>query len=133
MAVLAASRVADVAVRRPDLHGCDTTVGELRALFLDDHMHMALLVDGRRLVATVERRDLRPELPDDLPAHAVGALRGRTVAHDASAAALLRFMQRTNRRRLAVIDRDGALLGLLCLKSSGGGFCSDEDVLNRRS
>ena len=132
MVVLAAAMVADVAVRRPAVHGCGTTVGELRTLFLDDHMHMALLVDGARLVATVERSDLRPGLPGDLPAHAFGTLRGRTVRPEASAAGLLRRMQRSGRRRLAVTDGDGALLGLLCLNSSGRGFCTDDDVTSRR-
>jgi hypothetical protein len=133
MAVFSGALVADVAVRRPDLHGCGTTVGELRTLFLDDHMLMALLVDGPRLVATVERGDLHPELPDDLPAHTVGTLGGRTVPPDASAATLLRFMRTTNRRRLAVTDANGVLLGLLCVRSTGRGFCSDDDVANRRS
>jgi hypothetical protein len=34
-------------------------------------------------------------------------------------------------RRLAVIDHDGTLLGLMCLKRSRTGFCSDEDVASR--
>ena len=133
MAVLSATLVADVAVLRPDVHGCGTTVDELRRLFLDDHIHMALLVDGARLVATVERCDLHPGLPGDLPAYAVGTLRGRTVPPDASAAALLLSMRRANQRRVAVTDADGALFGLLCLKSNGRGFCSDDDVATRRS
>lgn len=34
-------------------------------------------------------------------------------------------------RRLAVIDDHGMLLGLLCLKRTGLGFCSDTDVQAR--
>jgi hypothetical protein len=34
-------------------------------------------------------------------------------------------------RRLAVVGAEGELLGLLCLKRSGSGFCSDEDVAAR--
>jgi hypothetical protein len=34
-------------------------------------------------------------------------------------------------RRRAVIDADGRLLGLLCLKSRLTGFCSDSDVAAR--
>lgn len=132
MAVVTAVPVTGVAVTRPDVLGPETTVGELRTLFLDDHMHMALLVDGARLVATVERRDLRPGLPDDLPAHAVGTLRGRTVPPDASAVALLDWMRQSRRRRLAVTDGHGTLLGLVCLKANGRGFCSDDDVTSRR-
>jgi hypothetical protein len=35
-------------------------------------------------------------------------------------------------RRLAVVDGQGSLLGLLCLKRHLGGFCSDADVAARR-
>jgi len=41
-------------------------------------------------------------------------------------------MQRTGRRRLAVVDGEGRLVGLLCLKASGSGFCSNEDVASRK-
>jgi hypothetical protein len=41
------------------------------------------------------------------------------------------MMRRAGRRRLAVTSEDGRLLGLLCLKASGRGFCSDEDVAAR--
>ena len=34
-------------------------------------------------------------------------------------------------RRLAVVDPQGRLLGLLCLKRSRRGFCSAEDVAER--
>lgn len=34
-------------------------------------------------------------------------------------------------RRLAVVDHDGTLLGLMCLKRTRTGFCSDEDVASR--
>jgi hypothetical protein len=37
----------------------------------------------------------------------------------------------TGQRRLAVVDRAGTLLGLLCLKRTGDGFCSDRDVASR--
>ena len=132
MAVLVTCMAAEAAVRKPDVHGCETTIGEVRKLFLDDHIHMALLVDGARLVATVERGDLHPGLTDDLPAQGVGTLRGRTVSPDAPAAALLGRMRRARRRRLAVTDADGILVGLLCLTSSGRGFCTDEGIARRR-
>ena len=37
----------------------------------------------------------------------------------------------TGRRRAAVTGADGRLLGLLCLKVSRTGFCSDQDVRAR--
>jgi hypothetical protein len=40
-------------------------------------------------------------------------------------------MTTTGQRRTAVISADGRLLGLLCLKARGTGFCSDGDVRAR--
>jgi hypothetical protein len=40
-------------------------------------------------------------------------------------------MTATGRRRAAVTSADGRLLGLLCLKVSQTGFCSDQDVRAR--
>jgi CBS domain-containing protein len=125
-------QLLDVTVSTPTLHGRDATVGELRSFFGDDHVHLALLVDGRRLVTAVERRDLDASLPDDLPAHDVGRLAGRIVGAGAAVDATLRRMQQQGRRRLAVVDAEGDLVGLLCLKASGDGFCTDDGIALRR-
>jgi CBS-domain-containing membrane protein len=124
-------RVANVTVTCPMLHEGDATVGELRAFFRDDHVHMALLVDNGRLVGAVERADLR-ELPDELPARLAGSLEGRVVSPDTPAHSALLAMREAGRRRLAAVDPDGRLLGLLCLKAAGNGFCSDGGIANRR-
>jgi predicted transcriptional regulator len=132
MAVDPDTGIADLVVTSPTVHGPGATVGELRALFLDEHMHMALLVEQGRLIAAVERDDLRPELADDMAARCLGTIRGRTVHAEASIADALATMQESGRRRLAVTDSQGTLVGLLCLKESGRGFCSDEGVASRR-
>jgi hypothetical protein len=92
---------------------------------------MALIVDGGRLITAVERGDLAPELPDDLPAREVGTLTGRLVSLDSSAPDAFTSMLAGGRRRFAVTDETGALAGLLCLKKSSRGFCSDGDVAQR--
>lgn len=124
--------VADALVRHPKVCDAETRVGEIRSLFEDDHVHAALLVfpDGR-LRAVVDRADLTPALPDSLPAHRVGALEGRLVAKNADLEQTLNAMRTIGRRRLAVVE-DGYLVGLLCLKRTGLGFCSDADVDARR-
>jgi CBS domain-containing protein len=129
---LAGVRVTQAMVTRPTVYGPATTVGELRACFRDDHVHMALLVDAGKLVAAVDRADLGPHLSDDSRARFVTPLRGRTVGPDASLADALETMRQTRRRRLAVVDEDGTLLGLLCLKATGLGFCSDDAIAQRR-
>jgi hypothetical protein len=49
----------------------------------------------------------------------------------ASLADVRQAMTATGRRRAAVTSADGRLLGLLCLKVSQTGFCSDQDVRAR--
>lgn len=49
----------------------------------------------------------------------------------ASVADVRQKMIATGRRRVAVTSADGRLLGLLCLKASRAGFCSDADVRAR--
>ena len=124
--------VADVAVTSPEVHEPHTTVGELEQFFADDHVHLALIVDGHRLVAAVERCDLDAVADPDLQARFLGRRRGRVIASDAPAVEALGAMRASGRRRLAVIDGNGLLVGLLCLKARGNGFCSDADVASRK-
>jgi len=124
--------VVDVVVRLPKTLSPYTTVAEARrALDEDDHIHMLLITRAGRLLGTLVR--------DDLPASADGAsialdyavIRGRTIAPGTSAEqARLQLSSRGERRR-AVVDHEGRLLGLLCLKRSHTGFCSDDDVQSR--
>jgi CBS domain-containing protein len=118
-------------VTRPAVHPPSTTVAEIRAFFEDDHMHIALLVDRGRVVGTIERADLGAAANDLTPARNVAALHGRMIGPDVALADAMSMMKRTGRRRLAVTTDGSALLGLLCLKASGRGFCSDDDVAAR--
>ena len=124
-------RVADAMVTCPKTHGPETTVEAIRALFEDDHVHMALIVaTSGRLVTTIERPDLAAA-PHSDQVGAVGALAGRTVSASADLAAATEILLRDGRRRLAVVDDGGGLLGLLCLKRDRTGFCSDEGIRRR--
>jgi len=58
-------------------------------------------------------------------------LAGRTVGPHAELDTTRQWMRSRQRRRLAVVDDDARLLGLLCLKRSGQGFCTDAGVLER--
>ena len=132
MSATAATALAtDVMVRAPKVHGCSLTVGELRAAFADDHVHMVLLVDGGRLVGTLVPEDAPESSAPHDPALPLARLAGRTVAPTVQADVLRAEMVATGVRRLAVVDGDGTLLGLLCLKRHLEGFCSDADVASR--
>jgi hypothetical protein len=115
----------------PARHPLSATVGEIRDFFRDDHVHAALIVSpAGYLEAVVERDDVAGCRALDAAAVPLGRLAGRTVLAGASLAEVRRAMT-TAGRRAAVTSADGRLLGLLCLKASRAGFCSDQDVRGR--
>ena len=119
-------------LRTPAIHPLSATVGEIRDFFRDDHVHAALIVSpGGYLAAVVERDDIAGCQALDTAAAPLGRLAGRTVPAGANLAEVRRAMIATGRRRAAVTSADGRLLGLLCLKASGTGFCSEQDVRAR--
>lgn len=126
------STVADVMLTEPKRCSPSATVGDVRGLFLDDHVHAALIVDRHTLLAIVERGDVEGHLAHDALARDVGTLAGRVVRNNSDAHEVHQLMLATGRPRIAVLDHHGRCVGLLCLKRSGSGFCTDKDVAARR-
>lgn len=122
--------VGSAMVRRPKTCAVDTSVALVREQFRDDHVHAVLVVDGERLISVVERDDLTAVRPG-VPACETGMLTGRTVGPEADLADTWAAMGAAPRRRLAVVDARNVLLGLLCLKRTARGFCTDADVAAR--
>lgn len=130
MLLRSAATVADAMIRAPKVCGRATTVAEVCEQFRDDHVHAVLVVHDGKLLSIVERSDLG-SAPAHLAARLAGRLHGRIIGPDADLDATRHRMTASGRRRLAVVDRTGRLLGLLCLKRTGTGFCSDADVQAR--
>jgi CBS domain-containing protein len=123
---------AEVMLTAPVRHPLSATVGEIRDFFSDDHVHAALIVSpAGYLEAVVERDDIAGCRALAAFVAPLGRLAGRTVPAGASLAEVTRVMTAAGRRRAAVTGADGRLLGLLCLKASRAGFCSDQDVRAR--
>ena len=129
-ALLTRPTVADAMIRFPKTCSRRTTVQQARALFADGHVHALLVVERGALLAVVERGDLVGHLAD-APVQGLGTLRGRTTGPGAELTEVRDAMRAAGRRRIAVIDDSGNLLGLLCLKRSGAGFCSDAGIRAR--
>jgi hypothetical protein len=125
-------RVADAMITQPKTHGPEVRLEEIRGFFRDDHVHMALIVasDGQ-LLTTIERPDVPLTGGDPEPIAKLGTLAGRTSGPADSLHSTTARLLRAKRRRLAVVDDSGRLLGLLCLKKSGTAYCSDEGVQAR--
>ncbi|MEQ3551914.1 CBS domain-containing protein [Pseudonocardia nematodicida] len=114
----------------PKTCGPATTVRSAREFFANDHVHALLVVNGTVLVAVVERDDL-DGAADDAPVAPLGRLGDRVAHPDDDLRATWDAMAGAGRRRVAVVDAGGLLTGLLCLKRSGRGFCSDDGVRAR--
>lgn len=115
----------------PKTHGPETTLVDIRELFVDDHVHMALIVAGDgALLTTVERSDL---LAADGATRAVdlGTLDDRTVSPSCDLGTVVERLRAQGRRRIAVVDDTGRLMGLLCLKRDSSGLCTDDGVRRR--
>ena len=125
------STVAEVMVRYPKVLPIEAAVGQVRAVFEDDHVHMVLLTRGSFLCGTVIRGDVPDSATDAQKAICFAHLAGRTVPATVSTTVVLRSLVARQERRLAVVDNDGLLLGLLCFKARETGFCSDADVTAR--
>ncbi|QWZ09950.1 hypothetical protein KRR39_09595 [Nocardioides panacis] len=122
---------AEVMLRRPKTLSARASVAEVRAALADDHVHMVLLTDGASLVGTLVGADLPPQAPAAAPALSWSRLLERTVPPDAAAETVQALLVERGLRRMAVVDHEGTLLGLMCLKRSRTGFCSDDDVASR--
>ncbi len=128
----AGRRVGDAMVTYPKTHGPGSGLAEIRAFLEDDHVHMALIVAaGGRLVTTIERPDLAATTSSSVAVAKLGTLIGRTAGPADPLGAATATLLREGRRRLAVVDDFGRLLGLLCLKRDGTGYCSDEGIRGR--
>jgi len=123
--------VLDAMVTTPVTHPPDTTVLEATAALENPHRHLVLVVDDGRLLATLDRQDLLGVAPCLDPALAVARLSGHTARADDDLATVHAAMVVAHERRRAVVDDQGRLLGLLCLKRDGSGFCTDEGVRAR--
>ncbi len=123
--------VADAMITNVKLSNAATTVRELRGLFHDEHVHAAVIVEDGVLLAVVDRVDVEGNERDDAVAVYLGCQQARVVAPDVDLEEARQFLLASGRRRLAVVADDGRFRGLLCLKRTRKGFCSNRDVRAR--
>lgn len=129
----ASATVGDAMLRHPTVHPAGLTVREARAAFeASAKLRVLLLVHDGLLVSMVVREDLSGAEDPSTAAADVGTLDGACVAADAPLGATFEDMVRSGRRRLAVVEPGGRLIGLLCLKASRSGFCTDAGVAAMR-
>jgi CBS domain-containing protein len=112
---------ADLMLRNPKTLAGDASVAEVREQLANPKVQMVLLTDGQAFRGAVTT------VPDDAaPTHLArdyADAEPETIPPDASADEAFERAVASPHRRVIVLDDDHNLLGLLCLKASGTGFC----------
>lgn len=122
--------VAGHVIRNPRTTPLSATVLDVWELFANRRVHMALLTSGDHLLGCVTRGDL-VGAPMAAPAIMFASTRGRTISSALPIGIAWDLLETEGIRRIAAVDDDHCLVGLLCLKQSRAGFCSDIDIESR--
>ena len=125
--------VSDAMITMPKTLGVEISLADAQHALCDTHVHMLLLTRDGILHGTLVREDVRRELDPRRPAVTLATLAGRTISPDLPLAEATRIMDGSMARRLAVTDRAGRLLGLLCLNRTRQRYCTEADVVARAS
>lgn len=114
---------ADVIHKRFSALPADSTVGQVRDWFAASfHRKIAVLANHRRYAGSLTREDLADE-SDPLRPAADFARRHPTVSPDAPALTAHQLALATPALRVAVVDHDGTLIGVVGVTDDLAGFC----------
>jgi CBS-domain-containing membrane protein len=114
---------ADVIHKRFSALPADATVAQVRDWFVaSSHRRMAFLADNGNYAGSLTRDDLNGDLD---PTHSALHLArtGPTIAPDASAHAGYELAIATRAQRVAVVGRDGTLIGVIGVTDDLAAFC----------
>jgi CBS domain-containing protein len=115
--------VGEVMISRPKTLPVTATIADARAMFENPSVRTALVVDDGRYAGELTRADV--EGKDDAAGLGELAATTATVAQTDTVAAALERMDAAGTDRLAVVEPDGTLRGLVCLSRSHGHLCTD--------
>jgi CBS domain-containing protein len=116
--------VGEVMISRPKTLPLTASVADARRMFENPSVRTALVVDDGRYAGELTRADV-DGLDDAAEVAALASTATGTAAHDDTVAAALERMDAAGTDRLAVVDPDGTLRGLVCLSRSHGQLCTD--------
>ncbi len=115
--------VAEVVHKRFSALPADVTVAQVRDWFAESsHRKLAVLAEGSRYAGSVARADVDGDL-DPLRPAAELARPGPTVGPEAPAHTAHELAIATPALRVPVVDRDGALVGVIGITEDLAGFC----------
>ena len=110
-------------ISRPKTLPSTATVADARRLFENPSVRTALVVEDGRYAGELTREDSTARTTPHR--RGPGLELAGTAANDATVASAMERMDTAGTDRLAVVDADGTLHGLVCLSRSGGHLCTD--------
>jgi CBS domain-containing protein len=116
--------VGEVMISKPKTLAATATVADARRLFENPSVRTALVVEDGRYAGELTRDDVAGE-DDGAVVATVASTPAGTVAESDTVAAAFERMDAAGTDRLAVVDPDGTLRGLVCLSRSHGHLCTD--------
>jgi CBS domain-containing protein len=117
--------VGEVMIASPKTLPADAAVGDVRRVFERPNVRTALLAEADgRFAGALERDALPAGAADDEPARRYAEIQPVTATPETPVTAAVELLERRQEPRLIVLDGDGLTLrGLLCVNTSGTGFC----------
>jgi CBS domain-containing protein len=116
--------VAEVMISKPKTLPVTATVADARRMFENPSVRTALVAEDGRYTGELTRTDIEGA-DDAAPIATVARPAAGTVGQTETVAAALERMDAAGTDRLAVVDPDGTLRGLVCLSRSHGHLCTD--------
>ena len=115
--------VREAMISRPKSLPVAASVGDARRLFENPGVRVVMIVDDGRYAGELRRDHLPQGAADEMPL-APFVTSGESIAPDATVAAAIELLERSEGDRLAVVDH-GRLVGLVCFSRSHGHLCVD--------
>lgn len=115
----------DVMLSTPDTVPADMTVAEARLLLHNPRLRLLLVAEGDRFAGAISRERLAGESDGGLTLDRLADTQAPRVRPDETVPHVLDLLEANKSERLAVVDDEDRLLGLVCFNSRKRHFCMD--------
>jgi CBS domain-containing protein len=116
--------VGEVMIRAPKTLPASAAIRDVRQAFERPSIRTVLLADDGRFAGLIERDGVPADAPDDAPAISYLEPAPTTATPDTPMSEAIELLEGRSEPRLVVLDVDGVTLrGLVCVNSTGTGFC----------
>lgn len=121
----AGPNVRDVMLRAPRTVAPGTPVSEARGLFENPRVRLLLVAREGTFLGAIGPESIPDDTPGDARLEELARLDGPVVAPEDPVDRAVELLDAGAIERLPVVERDGAIVGLVCFNRRRGHFCVD--------